>query len=252
MLPAIMPKSKRTTVYHLTNVPKKARAVREKLFQSIRADVPQYQYCYVFSVNYMRNQYIKGVRRELDDSRLILGKNKLMARALGATPAEAAIPGVDNLSKYLAGSVGLLLSNRPVDAILDYFTRLAKADFARAGGRASRRFAIPPGVLYATAGEVPPEHDVLLKQSIEPELRKLGLPTRMVDGKVVLGEENGGSEPYVVCNEGDILDSRQTRLLRLFGVCLSEFRIKVLAYWSSATGEVTEINMPPVDGSDKE
>jgi mRNA turnover protein 4 len=51
----------------------------------------------------------------------------------------------------------------------------------------------------------------------------------MVKGKVVLGEENGEGEGYTVCKEGDVLDSRQTRLLKLFDVCLSEFKVKVLA-----------------------
>lgn len=68
-----------------------------------------------------------------------------------------------------------------------------------------------------------------LEHSIEPELRKLNVPTRMVKGKVVLGEESGEGEGYVVCKEGDVLDSRQTRLLKLFGVCVSEFKVKILA-----------------------
>ena len=38
-----------------------------------------------------------------------------------------------------------------------------------------------------------------------------------------------------------MLDSRQTRLLKLFSVCMSEFRVGLLAYWSAATGEVTEL-----------
>jgi len=51
----------------------------------------------------------------------------------------------------------------------------------------------------------------------------------MVKGRVVLGDESGQGEEYVVCKEGDVLDSRQTRLLKLFDVCLSEFKVKVLA-----------------------
>lgn len=67
--------------------------------------------------------------------------------------------------------------------------------------------------------------------------------TRMVKGRVVLGDE-GQIQGYTVCKEGETLDSRQTRLLKLFSICLSEFRIKVLAYWSAANGEVTEVEGP--------
>lgn len=237
-----MPKSKRAKVFHMTQVNKKTREDKEKLFQNIRDAIPEYQHCFVFSVDNMRNSYLKEVRHEMSDSRIFFGKTKLMAKALGQTPAEAIAPGVEGLTKYLAGTVGLILTNRPADAVLEYFANLSQVDFARAGVAASRSFSIPPGVVYATAGEVPAEHDVALEHSIEPELRRLGVPTKMVKGKVVLGEENGEGEPYVVCKEGDILDSRQTRLLKLFSVCLSEFKVQIVAYWSSATGEVTEVD----------
>lgn len=164
-----------------------------------------------------------------------------MAKALGQTPAEAVSPGIEGLTKHLAGTVGLLLTNRPVESVVSYFSNFSPVDFARAGVPATRDFIIPPGIVYATAGEVPEEHDVPLEHSIEPELRRLGVPTRMVKGKIVLGEESGSGEGYRVCKEGQILDSRQTRLLKLFGVCLSEFKVNVLAYWTAATGEVTEV-----------
>lgn len=237
-----MPKSKRAKVVHLTQVSKRTREDKDKLFQNIRDAVPEYQHCFVFSVDNMRNNHLKEVRRDMSDSRLFFGKTKLMAKALGQTPEEAVAPGIEGLTRHLAGTVGLILTNRPVDSIISYFNELAPVDFARAGVAASRDFSIPTGVVYSTGGEVPAEHDVPLEHSIEPELRRLGMPTRMVKGRVVLGDEAGQGEEYVVCKEGDILDSRQTRLLKLFSVCLSEFRVKVLAYWDSATSEVTNIN----------
>jgi len=152
-----------------------------------------------------------------------------MSKALGQTPAEAQADGIDALSPYIHGQVGLLFTNRAPDTILAYFASLTSVDFARAGAVATREFVIPAGVVYATGGEVPADYDVPMEHTIEPELRRLGVPTRMVKGKVVLGEESGEGEGYVVCREGDVLDSRQTRLLKLFSVCLSEFRVKVLA-----------------------
>ncbi|KAJ4144756.1 hypothetical protein LMH87_003627 [Akanthomyces muscarius] len=242
-----MPKSKRSRTFNLTQVNKKGREQKDKLFQNIRDAVPEYQHCFVFSVDNMRNNYLKDVRRELSDSRLFFGKTKLMAKALGQTPEEAAAPGIEAVSRLLTGNVGLVFTNRAAESILTYFDGLALVDFARAGVTAPRAFSIPTGVVYATAGEVPAEHDIPLEHTLEPELRRLNVPTRMVKGKVVLGDEEGTGEAYVVCKEGDVLDSRQTRLLKMFDVCLSEFKVKVLAYWSAATGEVTQVETSAMD-----
>lgn len=64
-----MPKSKRAKVVHMTQVNKKTREDKDKLFQNIRDAVPDFQHCFVFSVDNMRNSYLKEVRRELSDSR---------------------------------------------------------------------------------------------------------------------------------------------------------------------------------------
>lgn len=155
-----------------------------------------------------------------------------MSKALGQRPEDAVAPGIEGLSRLLAGNVGLVFTDRAPESILAYFDGLALVDFARAGVTAPRTFSIPTGVVHATAGEVPAEHDIPLEHTLEPELRRLGVPTRMVKGRVVLGDEDGEGEAYVVCKEGDVLDSRQTRLLKMFDVCLSEFKVKVLAYVS--------------------
>jgi ribosomal L10p-like protein len=159
-----------------------------------------------------------------------------MSKALGQTPETAILDNIERLSPFLTGDVGLLLTNRPPEEIFEYFQKMRQADFARAGATAPRDFIIPQGVVYSTGGEVPREHDVPMEHSIEPELRKLGMPTRMVRGRVVLGEADAPEEPasednggYVVCREGQTLDSRQTRLLKLFSVLLAHFDVKVLA-----------------------
>ncbi|KAG5961341.1 mRNA turnover and ribosome assembly protein [Claviceps arundinis] len=237
-----MPKSRRAKTFHLTQVSKKTREQKDKLFQNIRDAVPEYQHCFVFSVDNMRNSALKDVRHELNDCRVFFGKTKLMAKALGQNPSEAIAPGIEDLTQYISGTVGLLLTNRPVQSILDYFANFEPVDFARAGATSPRDFTIPAGVVYSTAGEVPIEYDVPLTHTIEPELRKLNVPTRMVKGKVVLGEESGEGEGYRVCKEGDVLDSRQTRLLKLFGVCVSQFKVKLLAYWSAASSDVKEVD----------
>ncbi|KAI0180660.1 mRNA turnover protein 4 [Hypoxylon sp. FL1284] len=250
-----MPKSKRSKVVHMTNVNKKTREHKERLFENIRECVPQYQHCFVFSVDNMRNTYLKNVRQELSDSRLFFGKTKLMARALGHGPEDSYADNIYKLTPYLRGTVGLIFTNRPPAQLLGFLEGLSadKVDFARAGAAATRDFVVPCGTVYATGGEVPAEHDVPIGHTLEPELRRLGVPVRMVKGRVVLEDgPDGAAQGYVVCRQGDVLDSRQTRLLKLFSVCLSEFKVKVLAYWSAATADVTAVDPEAAQGGNDE
>jgi len=240
-----MPKSKRAKVVHLSKVDKKGKDLTLKLYSSIRECLDQYQYCFVFSVDNMRNTYLKNVRTELSDSRygfdslplksmdkvlsdkyhsIFFGKTKVMSKALGHTPEEEYLPSLSQLSSHLSGNVGLLFTNRPPDTVIEYFSTLSETDFARAGTIATRDFTIPPGLVYSTAGEIAQEDDTPLAHSMEAELRKLLVPTKLVKGKVVLESREG----YSVCGEGDTLDSRQTRLLKMFGVRMAEFRVRLV------------------------
>jgi mRNA turnover protein 4 len=167
-------------------------------------------------------------------SRLFFGKTKVMAKALGSTPESAYQNNLDKLSPYLQGNVGLLFADRQPAEILEHFQTNTSTDFARAGTVASRTFTIPAGVVYSMGGELAAADDVPLAHSLEPELRRLNVPTSLVKGKISLQNE------YTVCKEGQVLDSRQTRLLKLFGVATAEFKVQVVAWWSKTSEEVTE------------
>lgn len=68
-----MPKSKRNKVVHMTQVSKKTREHKERLLETIREAIPNYQHVFVFGVENMRNTHIQEVRKELqDDSRYVL------------------------------------------------------------------------------------------------------------------------------------------------------------------------------------
>jgi mRNA turnover protein 4 len=66
-----MPKSKRARLVHLTQVQKKGKELTLKLFSNVREALDHYQYCFVFSVENMRNTYLKDVRTEFSDSRYV-------------------------------------------------------------------------------------------------------------------------------------------------------------------------------------
>lgn len=134
---------------------------------------------------------------------------------------EEHLPNLSQLTPQLRGDVGVLFSSQPPDEILGFFAEYVEMDFARAGTVAPRTFVVPEGVVYSRAGEERIEDDTPLPHSLEPTLRRWGMPTRLVKGKVVL------DDPYELCKEGKELNSHQTSLLKLFGVAMAEFRVKV-------------------------
>jgi mRNA turnover protein 4 len=146
-----------------------------------------------------------------------------MAKALGTTPESSLQPNTHLLSAHLNGNVGLLFTNREPASIIEHFNTHSEIDFARAGTPASRSFTVPAGMVYTMGGEIAADDDVPMAHSLEPELRKLNMPTSLVKGKITLQNE------YEVCREGQVLDSRQTRLLKLFGVATSEFKVQLVA-----------------------
>ena len=167
-----------------------------------------------------------------------------MAAALGHTPTTEPAPNTSLLNPHLTGTVGLVFSPRPPEEIQTYFSNFRPYDFARADTVATRTFTIPAGTVYSLAGEIPIEEDVPLAHSIEPTLRKLGVPTRLVKGKIELENE------YVVCREGEVLGSGQTTLLKMFGVATAVFAVEIRAYWVKETGEVVVLKQGDSGGAD--
>ena len=164
----------------------------------------------------------------------MFGKTKVMALALGTTPETACAPNINKLAPYITGAVGLLFTSRSPQSVLDFFSSFRPLDFARAGNVSPRDFTIPSGVVYSRGGEIPETEDEPLSHTIEPTLRKLGVPTRLIKGKVTL-EMDGG---YQVCKAGDTLDSRQTALLKMFGIAVAEFKVQMKARWSKDREEI--------------
>lgn len=178
----------------------------------------------------------KHINQLIVDS-LFFGKTKVMAVALGHTPETEAAQNLHLLTPYLTGAVGLLFTSRTPESVTSFFDSFRPLDFARAGTVSTRSFTIPNGLVYSRAGEVPASEDEPISHTIEPALRKLGVPTRLVKGKVML-ELTNGEEGYLVCREGEALDSRQTTLLKMFGVATAEFHVALKAHWSRSDGEV--------------
>ncbi|PGH27667.1 hypothetical protein AJ80_00682 [Polytolypa hystricis UAMH7299] len=230
-----MPRSKRSRLVHESKTTKKSHKEQtRRLYANIQEAVPKYDHLFVFSVDNMRNTYLKNVRSEFADGRLFFGKTKVMAVALGTSAETAFAPNLERLHPYLSGAVGLLFTSRTPQSVLEYFDSFHPMDFARAGNVTPRSFTIPSGIVYAHAGEIASSQDEPLSHTIEPALRKLGVPSRLVKGRVSLDMEGG----YQVCKAGETLDSRQATLLKMFGVAVAAFKVDMKVHWSRESGEI--------------
>lgn len=233
----------------LSKTEKKTREDKEKIFQDIQQEVDKYRYVWVFSVSNMRNTFLKDVRQDWTGSRILFGRTKVMAKALGTSPEEAYLPNLDKLAgpqyNYMKGGrpeaplkstenveVGLLLTNETPETVREYFDSFVKKDFARAGIISPVSFVVPEGIVYSTGGQLPAEDDVPLPHSMEATLRQLGMPTRLKAGKIII------DQPYEVCSEGKPLNSNQTRLLKTFGLAVADFRMNLLAYYDKEVENV--------------
>ena len=222
-----MPKSKRDKKISLTQTSKKGREGKELLFDAIREQLDESRYTWCFSVENMRNTYLKDVRAHWSDSRIFLGRTKVMAKALGATREDEYKENLHDLAKLVKGTVGLLCTSHPPELVTEWFDEYRKTDYARAGTVSPVTFTLPEGTVYTRGGLIPEEDDVKLTHIMEPTLRQLGVPTRLQNGVITLSGE------HTVCREGDVLDSNQTRLLKLFGLAVADFEVKLLGYYDA-------------------
>jgi len=218
-------------VVALTQTAKKTRDHKTAVVQEIRSAIDDHESIYLFSYENMRSHLFKKVRmdfREPDmegkSSRIFLGKNKLMQIALGRTPEDEYGDNLRALSKHVKGSVGLLVTSKSKDEVLEYFENLAEEDFARAGSIAPRKIVVTNEMLYN------------FQVSMVEQFRKLGMPVEVNNGKLVL---IGSRKEYVVCEEGQTLTVEACKILVQFGIKVSEFRLDLVCHWTN-NGEFIE------------
>ena len=144
-----------------------------------------------------------------------------MAKALGSSADDEPLPNLSSLHTLMHGHVGLLFTSRPPAAIRAFFASYSRTSYARAGAVAPQDVTIPAGPVFSRAGQIPAEDDVPLPVAMEPTVRKWALPTRLDKGRVVLDGD------YTVCRQGDLLNGHQTALLKIFGIELAEFAIRL-------------------------
>ncbi|CAL1288209.1 unnamed protein product [Larinioides sclopetarius] len=181
----------------------------------------------------MRNSKMKNVREQWKQSRFCIGKNKVMAMALGRTPEEEYRPNLHKVGQMLVGERGLLFTNKSVDEVTNWFQSYSEGDYARSGNIATEDVILPEGPL--------PQ----FPHSLESYLRQLGLPTTLKKGVIHLVKE------HVVCTEGDRLSPETARILKLLGYEMAEFRVGIMSVWSQ-DGSFVNLQSDTCDPESKE
>ncbi|XP_015186608.1 PREDICTED: mRNA turnover protein 4 homolog [Polistes dominula] len=213
-----MPKSKRDKTISLTKTSKKGKLLKEQLVENVRNWCTKYKHILLLSVQNMRNNKLKDLRSEWNDSRFFFAKNKVMAIALGKTKEKEILEGVHVLSNALVGQCGLLFTNRKTKEALKAIRQYEEVDYARSGFVPSETIVLPEGPL----SEFP--------HSIEPHLRQLGMPTALEKGVVTLIKQ------FTVCKQGEPLTPEQARILKLLGKPLATFKLIPLGIYSTKKG----------------
>ncbi|BDA45613.1 mRNA turnover protein 4 homolog [Coccomyxa sp. Obi] len=215
-----MPKSKRNKIVPLTKVKKKTKEWKEGIITTVRNFVDQYPSIYLVSYENMRNDKFKEWREELlESSRFCLASNKVLKVALGHDETDEYRKNLALLSEEITGSAGLFFTRLPHDQVLKLFEEFEELDYARAGSMATEDFELVAGPLNGPLGPLP--------HTIEPLLRKYGLPTKLNKGVVELVSD------VTVCRAGDTLTSNQAALLRVFEVKMAAFRMYPIAQWQA-------------------
>ncbi|KAI8812449.1 ribosomal protein L10-domain-containing protein [Cladochytrium replicatum] len=218
-----MPKSKRSKLVSLTQTQRKGKEAKEELVKNIRECCESYTFIYIFSVENMRNTFLKDVRNDWKTSRFFFGKNRVMARALGESPDSEYKENLRHLASRLEGNVGLLFTDSEPQTVQTYFDAFKQSDYARSGITAMDTVVIPAGPLKRQGGG---GEDDLLPHTLEPALRKLGMPTRLVNGVPTLESD------YTLCTEGETLTPEKAQLLKHFWIQMAEFQVSLLCYYS--------------------
>ncbi|KAK7084773.1 mRNA turnover 4 [Halocaridina rubra] len=213
-----MPKSKRDKKISLTRTQKKGLEFKQNLVGVIRDCIDKYARIFVFRAHHMQTNNLKDMRLEWSHSRFFFGKNKVMALALGRTPKEEVNDNLHKVASKLCGHRGLLFTNASKNEVLEYFTKKQFPDYPHAGDIATEDVELKEGPL--------PQ----FSHSIEPHLRKLGLPTRLQRGIPELIRD------HTVCKEGQSLSPDQANILRLLHIKMSLFYLEMEWCWNRLDG----------------
>lgn len=232
-----MPKSKRAQRITISKSSKKLKTnrsleLKQELVKKIRSRLDECSQLFVIRTYNERTEKLQAVRAHFppsESSYFFFGKNRVMQLALGRTPATEYLSSLSKISPFLVGKVGLMLTNRSPQEVLEYFNKLEMEDYARAGNYVKETVVIDEGPLDG------------FQHTMEPLLRSLGLMTTLKKGIIHL------LQPFTICSKGDVLTPEQAKLLKLFQRPLAQFKIKVKAHWNKKNEQVQVFDLHDED-----
>lgn len=202
--------SKRNKLVSLTKVKPKGKEHKQKLVGKTHELLESFPNVLVFQFQNFKTQPFQQVREHFTDSKFLLGKASVLKKALEETPHS-------KLSDHLAGNCGLIFTKGDPQELVNFFKDWKVETKLNPGQEASETVLVPQG-----KGSFK-KHS----HTIEPYLRKLGLPTRLDSGEVEILED------FVVCKAGQQLTPAQCRILKLLGMQYGEMKVFVKAVSSS-------------------
>ena len=166
----------------------------------------------------MKNKSFKELREKLQGScRFFLGSNKVLQVALGKEPVDEVRQDIHLLCKHIKGHVGLLFTELPQKKVEAELLSVCEPMFAKVGYVAKETITYDAGPLEGPSGR--------LEHTLEPSLRKNGMPTKLNKGVVELLVR------HTVCTKGEPLTPAQAALLRIFGTKMAKFQMTLLCRW---------------------
>lgn len=238
---------------NLTRTGKKGKVLKGNLIEQIRSSLRSYSTLYVFAIENMRTELLQAARAELKGrARFFIGKNRVMAKALGTSIETEELAGLAKLSSKITGEVGLLFVREEEgkgeegviseEELISYLDTLERGDFARPGALATESVSVPSGPLMTSDG-------IPVASNLEGQVRQCGLPVTLIRGVVVVPE---GPE-RVICSEGEKLNADQARLLKLLNYQMVTFRIRLLTrYRNGVIVDFEESESDKVESVDME
>ena len=144
-----------------------------------------------------------------------------MQLALGRTPEDEQSDNLRHVSKHLTGPhVGLLCTSMPDTEVQEFFQKFQKEDYARGGDVAPREVQVSDLEQFPV--------------SMMEQLRKLGMPVAIKDGKIMFRDNEAN---YRICKQGEKLSVEKCKLLVHFKVQLVDFSVSLLCRWSKGAFE---------------
>ncbi|SCV00246.1 LAMI_0G03818g1_1 [Lachancea mirantina] len=233
-----MPRSKRSKLVTLAQTDKKGRENKERIFDEVRESLDTYRFVWALKLDDVRTPVLQEIRTAWTGSKLILGKRKVLEKALGEKRENEYKENLAGLTKVCTGVTGLLFTNEDEETVKGYFLSYARSDYCRPKSKAPLTFELPAGIVYSRGGQISESDDVPMVHSLDPTMRnKFKIPTKIKSGKITI--EN----PFRVCTEGDVLDVRQALILKQFGVAAAQFKVGIIAFYDNESSKVEILNI---------